>query len=212
MLKELQKQNRKQMIIIISIGLVAALVMIPFYEWNTARGITCCILGGLGAIAAILALFSLLTNQDVAALKKTISRNGWSMEEIEEDMGTGYDKPNCHIGHKYMLLNSGWKWSIYLLHDIIWIYPSTQITEHRRYGIKTGTSVAYGLTILQRDGTSASIEADSEGQAQNILHFFKETQPHIILGYSEQLYADSQRNLNRLIQFSEEKEREAFKG
>lgn len=163
--------------------------------------------GGAGLLASILSFFWLITGSDVAGIRKAVRKNGWNVEEIESDIDSGYDKRDCHIGHKYMLLNSNWRWNIYLLHDVIWIYQYTRTTDHRLYGaIEIGTTVVYSVQFHLRNGKKKTILMKSEREAQEVLKFFAQTQPHVIVGYSDELRTICQNNFNQLLQLSNEKE------
>lgn len=180
--------------------------VIPFSEWNNSNDILCYIFMGICLALALVSLFWIVTGQDVAAVKKTIRQNGWNQDEIEADILSGLDKKNVIAGRKYMLQNSAWKWHIYPVRDVIWAYQFTHTTEHRLYGvIKTGTTVTYSVRFYLRNGKNGNISTRTEQEAQEILEFFARTQPHIILGYSEQLKAVCQQNFNQLIQLSDEK-------
>ncbi|MCM1495191.1 MAG: hypothetical protein NC089_05265 [Bacteroides sp.] len=181
--------------------------VIPFNEWNNSDDIICYVFIGICLAVALLCFFWMVTGRDVAAVKKTIRQSGWNPEEIEADILSGFDKKNVMVGRKYILQNSGWKWNLYPVRDVIWAYQFTHTTEHRLYGvIKTGTTVIYSVQFYLRNGKMKAISTKSEQEAQEILEFFARTQPHIIVGYSDELRAICQNNFNRLIQLSNEKE------
>lgn len=181
--------------------------VVPFQEWNSSYDLVFYyIVIGICLATALFCLFWMVTGREVAAVKKAIRQNGWNKDEIEADVLSGFDKKNVIIGRKYMLQNSAWKWHLYPVRDVIWAYQYTHTTEHRLYGvIKTGTTVVYSVHFHLRNGKNGGIQTKSEAEAQEILEFFAKTQPHIILGYSEQLMAISRQNFNQLVQLSNEK-------
>lgn len=181
--------------------------VIPFSEWNSSGDIACYVFTGLCLAVALFCFFWIVTGRDVAAVKKTIRQNNWNKDEIEADVLAGFDKKNVIIGRKYMLWNSGMKWNLYPVRDVVWAYQFTHTTEHRLYGvIKTGTTVVYSVQFYLRNGKMKAISVKNEKEAQDILEFFVRTQPHVIVGYSDELRAICQRNFNQLVQLSNEKE------
>lgn len=181
--------------------------VIPFHKWNLSSDITCYVLIGICLAIALFLFIWLVTGQDIAQVKKTIQKNGWIPEEVETDILSGYEKRHVMIGRKYILRNSGMRWQLYSVRDVVWAYQSTHTTEHRLYGvIKTGTTVAYSVLMYLRNGKQVGITIKSAGEAQEILEYFQRTQPHIILGYSDQLMAICRQNFNQLVQLSNEKE------
>lgn len=180
--------------------------VIPFHEWNEGGDIVCYIIIGICLVTVLICLFWLVTGRAISEVKKTIRQNGWNQEEIEADLLSGLDKNNIIAGRKYLLQNSGWKWHLYTMRDIIWAYQFTHTTEHRLYGvIKTGTTVVYSVQFYLRNGKMKAISVKNEKEAQDILEFLARTQPHIIVGYSDELKAVCQQNFGRLVQFSDEK-------
>lgn len=181
--------------------------VIPFDEWNNSNDITCYVFTGICLAAALFLFFWIVTGRDVAGVKKTIRQNNWNKDEIEADVLSGFDKKSVIVGRKYMLQYSGMKWHLHPIRDVIWAYQFTHTTEHRLYGvIKTGTTVAYSVQFYLRNGKMKAVSVKSEQEAQEILEFFVRTQPHIIVGYSDELKALCQRDFNQLIQLSNEKE------
>ncbi len=180
--------------------------VIPFSEWNNDRDIFFYIAIGIALIVAMIPLFWMITGRDVSGVKKAIQENGWNPEEIETDLMSGFDKKSVIMGRKYILSRSGWKWNLNRIRDIVWAYQYTHTTTYKAYGIiKTGTSVEYSVHFHLRDGKKGVISAKNEAEAQEVLDFFARTQPHIILGYSEQLSAICQQNFSELVRFSDEK-------
>ena len=181
--------------------------VIPFDEWNNSNDITCYVFIGICLLVALFLFFWIVTGRDVAGVKKAIRQNNWNKDEVEADVLAGFDKKNVIVGQKYMLQYSGMKWHLHPVHDVIWAYQYTHTTEHRLYGvIKTGTTVDYSVHFYLRNGKMKAISTKSEQEAQEILEFFVRTQPHVIVGYSDELRAICQGNFNQLIQLSNEKE------
>ena len=180
--------------------------VIPFKDWNTSRDIWCYIISGLCLLFSFYILIYILAKWDLADVKKTIREGGLTEELVESDIMSGLDMNNVLIGRKYMLACVVWKWKLYALRDVIWAYQHTQTTEHRLYGIiKTGTTVTYSVHYVCRDGKQGGISVKSQAEAQNILEYLNQTQPHMILGYSDQIRALAQSNMAELIRYSEEK-------
>ncbi|MDE7367795.1 MAG: hypothetical protein K2N24_10610 [Lachnospiraceae bacterium] len=182
-------------------------VVIPFNEWNTSSDITCYVFTGICLAVALFCLFWIVTGRDIAGVKKAMRQNNWNKDEVEADILAGFDKKNVVIGRRYVLWNSGMRWNLYPVHDVIWAYQYTHTTEHRLYGvIKTGTTVTYSVHFYLRNGKMKAVSTKSEQEAQEILEFFVRTQPHVIVGYSDELRALCQNNFNQLVQLSNEKE------
>lgn len=180
--------------------------VIPFGEWNNDRDIVFYIFIALSLIVALVPLFWLITGRDISGVKKTIAQNGWNQEEIEADILSGLEKKSIIMGRKYILSRSGWRWELNRIRDIVWAYQYTHTTEHRLYGIiKTGTTVVYSVHYYLRNGKKGAISVNKEAEAQEILEFFVQTQPHIIVGYSEQLNSICQQNFSELVRFSDER-------
>lgn len=185
--------------------------VVPFSDWNNSSDIVCYIFELISLVVAIFSFFWMVTCRNVAKVKKKIRENGWSQEQIESDVLSGYNKGNVMIGKNYILCNSVWRWEIYSVKDIIWAYQYTHKTEHRLYGvIKTGTTVNYAIHMWMRNGKTTGVSVKNPDEAMTILAQFDENHPHIILGYSDQLQQLRLSDFNRLVQLSDEKEREYF--
>lgn len=93
---------------------------------------------------------------------------------------------------------------------MIWAYQYTHQTEHRLYGLfKIGTTVLYSGHYVLRNGDDGGFQVKSQAEAQKVLEYLNTTQPHMIIGYSDQLSALAQNNHPELVRLSIQKEKES---
>ena len=160
----------------------------------------CCLL--VGVIPFILTCFG----SDRIKMNKVIRDNGINESELERDIMDGIMVGPNEIGKKYILINRMFGYELYVLKDIVWAYQFIQTIEHRAYGvIKMGTSRNYSVYCRMRNGKPILLPVNSEAEGQDILTYFERTQPHIILGYSEELLLMANKDFDRLLRLSYEK-------
>lgn len=169
--------------------------VIPLSEWNSSKDIAIYMIVGILLIAALIPLLWVATGRDIAGVKKRIKENGWNVEEIEADILSGSEKKNVILGRKYLLSKAGWKWKLDRMQDIIWAYHVAQ----------TGGAAKHMVYLVFRNVKWDKIILRKEEEAQEILKFFAQTQPHIILGYSEELNTLCRVNFTHLVQLSDER-------
>ena len=143
-----------------------------------------------------------VTGSGLSRVKKFIRENEGtdSLETIEADYHNAAAIEKVRIGTHYTFYYKGINANIIRNYDVIWAYLK-RIT-HRTNGIKTHVTK---LLILQtRSKIIHNIEMRTEEGIGVALNLYSQNNPHIILGYSEDLNKCFRKDFNAFVNMSDQ--------
>jgi len=146
---------------------------------------------------AVIILIKGLTGGYLSSVKKYIKSNEGliNTEKIESDYEHAPQVENIRIGEEWFYFFQGAKARIIKNTDIIWAYLE-EIT-HRTNGIKTG--VTKSLIIYTRDKKKHTVAMKSSSNVNTILSAFSNTQPHMVIGFNEDLKKCFQKDFDTFV-------------
>lgn len=142
-------------------------------------------------------LFAIITTLRVFIFIRNNANTG-NLEEIDQDFQQAVNFGNVFIGRNYTVFIKGFMPNIVRNKDIIWAYHR-HITA-RTNGIKT--HISHVLNLNTRTKKSYSIGMKSESIVYEVIEYYKVHQPHIILGYSNELMNCYRRDFNTFLEMS----------
>lgn len=140
---------------------------------------------GVAILCAIIITIKTLTGAYVAPIKKYIKRNEdhLNSERIEVDFQNASHIENIYIGQSWTFHLISGKARIVENKDIIWAY--LEEVTHRVYGIKS--RVSKSLVMYTKDKGKHTVFMKSKDGVNSALSIFSQTQPHVVIGYSDEL-------------------------
>lgn len=121
-----------------------------------------------------------------------------SVDEIDLDYERGVEIESSRVGKAYTYVFKGSKANILKNDEIIWAYLK-RIT-HKTNGIKTG--VTYEVLIATKDKKPHDIPMDSEDGVYAVLEELSKHNPHIVLGYSDELKKMYKKDYDAFLELS----------
>jgi len=134
---------------------------------------------------AIIILLKGLTGFYQSHIKKYIKQNDshFNLERLEVDYLSAVPIESARVGKIWTFFFNGSKSQIIKNEDIIWAY--LQEVTHRVYGIKA--NVSKSLTIYTKDKKKYMVPMKKSVNANAFLATLSQMQPHIVMGYSDDL-------------------------
>jgi hypothetical protein len=178
-----------------------------FNNWILYIAMAACVIILLYAIVIII---KGITGIYLLPVKKFIknNENTISTERIEADYQNGVSVQSVKVGESFTFYFKGSKAHILKNTDILWAY--LEQTTHRVNGIKTG--VTKSLVICTREKKKHSILMKNASNVNSVLAVFSKNNPHIILGFSEELKKCYQKDFDSFINLCYRQEAEANEG
>ncbi len=140
---------------------------------------------GIVLLYAVIILTKGLSGAYISPIKKYIkdNENILSIERLESDYENAVPVENIRAGEGWTYFFRGSKARIIKNTDIIWAY--LEEVTHKTNGIKTG--VTKSLILYTKDKKKHSISMKSSSGVNSVLDVYSQTQPHIVIGFSEDL-------------------------
>ncbi len=158
------------------------------------------------AVCAVLILCIIInivmgsTGACLSQIKKFIANNEStdSLEAIEDDYRNATVVETVRVGKNYTFYFKGIKAIVVKNSDIIWAYLKR--VTHRTNGIKT--HVTRSLMLNTSNKSLHTIDMRSEDAVGEVIEQYSINNPHIILGYSEELEKCYKKDINSFINLS----------
>ncbi|WFR56151.1 hypothetical protein QA584_21410 [Anaerocolumna sp. AGMB13025] len=140
---------------------------------------------GLVLISVLFLLIKGLSGGYLSSIKKYVKANEGtlSLERLDHDFANAVQVEHVRIGESFLYFFTGFYAKILNHNDIIWAYLE-EIT-HKTNGIKTG--VTKSLIIYTRKKRKFTISMKSAAYVNDVLKVLAQNQPHIVIGYSDDL-------------------------
>ena len=147
-------------------------------------------------IGIILILKAVITGGSSKIRKKMATMNQADLEHLEYDFQSSYQvNKNFKIGKEFTYIMSGMSGDIVINREIIWAYLNT--IEHRRNGIRTGTT--YNIILTDINKKTYTISVANEATAHEVLNKYAEISNRIVLGYDKNLKSLINRDFNAFL-------------
>jgi hypothetical protein len=140
---------------------------------------------GLGLIVVLFLLFKGLSGGYLSSIKKYLKANEGtlSLERLDHDFANAVQVEHVRIGESFLYFFAGFYAKILNHNDIIWAY--LEEVTHKTNGIKTG--VTKSLIIYTRKKRKFTVSMKSAAYVNDVLKVLAQNQPHIVIGYSDDL-------------------------
>jgi hypothetical protein len=136
----------------------------------------------------------------LASIKSFIKKNqdSLSQEDVEADFERSEAIESVRVGRKFTFYFKGPKCAIVKNDDIIWAY--LRRTTHRTNGIKT--HVTKSLILNTRNKKTYTVDMRTEEGVTVVLQLYAENNPHIVLGYSDELMKCYRKDMDAFLRLS----------
>jgi hypothetical protein len=140
---------------------------------------------GLGLIVVLFLLIKGLSGGYLSSIKKYLKANEGtlSLERLDHDFANAVQVEHVRIGESFLYFFAGFYAKILNHNDIIWAY--LEEVTHKTNGIKTG--VTKSLIIYTRKKRKFTVSMKSAAYVNDVLKVLAQNQPHIVIGYSDDL-------------------------
>ena len=152
---------------------------------------------GLFILWVVIIIIKLLFGLYLSDIKKFIRKNESYINEerLEVDYASSAEISNVHVGKMCFYYFRGSQVKILANKEIVWAYLES--VTHRTYGIKT--NVSKFLIIYTKDKKMYKIPMKKVDYVNEILKQFSLNQPHIVIGYSEELKKCFKKDFNTFL-------------
>lgn len=179
---------------------------ISFKNFMSPRDIWGCLVPvGVCLGISLFMLIYILAGLDTVAVKHAIRNKGWFEQRVEEDLAGGLELPNVIMGDTYVVTWCYWRWRILKLQDIVWAYHYEHTTVYRVNFIPVGKHKEHSIHYILRNGQEDDLIVSNPAQGHMILDQMERRQPHILLGYTPEMYAQFRANPAVIIGWSDQK-------
>lgn len=121
--------------------------------------------------------------KDIMTLAAASGDKAYTLEQIDNWYANAEAVSGIRFGPKWTMFHSGARTRLVETSSIVWAY--LRQVEHRRNGIKTGTT--YGLTMRTLDKKSLEVGMKNPEQVKTALEYLHNHYPAIMLGYTQEL-------------------------
>ncbi|SHJ35102.1 ribosomal protein L7/L12 [Lutispora thermophila] len=128
-----------------------------------------------------------------------------SIEEIEKEYHEAETVDSVKISKNYTFYFKGPKSFIVKNDDIVWAYLRS--TTHRTNGIKAHVTKSLILHTINKK--THTIDMSSEEDVNSVLEFYSYNNPHIILGYSDELMKCYKNEFDTFLKMSQDNRQSA---
>lgn len=183
----------------------------PYYiavnELSTGPIFNSCIFTGIGILLLFISIYMLikaLTGGYQKAMIKALSAGGdMNLQMADSDYQTSRGiRRDIKIGKQYLFSTVNAKTLAIRLDKLIWAY--THETQHKKYGRTVNTT--YMIMLYTDDKKKESISIPTKEDCQAILHHLSDSNPGIIIGYTEQLMNLYQKNYSEFIRLCKDRQ------
>lgn len=164
----------------------------------------CIIVILFSAISTFYLLITRLLGVSLSPIKKYLKHSTSEMteERMESDFASASVFGSTRIGKEWTYFFQGSKAYVLENKEIIWAYLEN--TTHRVNGIKTNTTKA--LIVYTRNRKKYTCMIGNEESIQDVLKIYSNTQPHMVIGYSNELKALFNKNFDAFLNLPFERE------
>lgn len=154
----------------------------------------------------IIILVKMLSGLNLSKIKKFLNKNETTdhLGKVESDYFQAVPIETIRVGKSYTFYFKGTTPNIIRNHDIIWAYLKR--TTHRTNGLKTG--VTKSLLLNTRTKKTHTIDMKKEENITFALEQYSNNNPHIILGFSDDLQKTYKKAFNEFLNMSKKQEAE----
>ncbi len=157
------------------------------------------LLGAIFFVCLAIILIRVFSGAYISKVKRFVKKHPEiSVDEIDLDYERGVEIESSRVGKAYTYVFKGSKANILKNDEIIWAYLK-RIT-HKTNGIKTG--VTYEVLIATKDKKPHDIPMDSEDGVYAVLEELSKHNPHIVLGYSDELKKMYKKDYDAFLELS----------
>lgn len=152
---------------------------------------------GLFLLWVVVIIIKLLFGLYLSDIKRFIRKNESYINEerLEVDYASSVEIGKVHVGKMCFYYFKGSQAKILANKEIVWAYLES--VTHRTYGIKT--NVSKFLIIYTKDKKMYKIPMKKVDYVNEVLKQFSINQPHIVIGYSEELKKCFRKDFNTFI-------------
>ncbi|MBR6402476.1 MAG: hypothetical protein IKS48_03750 [Eubacterium sp.] len=118
---------------------------------------------------------------------KAMKDYGILPESLDMDMMRAQQDDVAYIGEKYVAFATSVGGYVIPYNCLIWAYVEITRTQHRTYGIKTGTSKSYKMVFWDNNQKKNTVDVKDEERGYRILDEIHARAPYFMMGYNEDI-------------------------
>ena len=138
-------------------------------------------------VSGICCICSFIFGGYKSGIKKSMKKYGILEEVLEKDMETATKLGNVYLGNEHVVFLQHPNTLVMPYNALVWSYVEVVRTQHRTYGIKTGTSTSYRIVMWDIKKKKNMVNVKSEDVGNKIIDEMLARAPYFYRGYNETL-------------------------
>lgn len=144
----------------------------------------------IGLILTIIGLVSIIIficGGYKSGFKNAMKKYNISYDVLDQDMYSSEKIANAYVGNQHVVFYTTPGATIMPYNALVWIYVMITTTKHTTYGIPTGTSKSYQLTMWNKNKEKVAVTIKDENIGHQIIEAIINKAPYFYVGYSKEL-------------------------
>ena len=130
----------------------------------------------------------------------------YELERIEQFYSSGPSINGLRLNNEFFMYVKGDTVNFAEIRELVWIYKI--VTQHRTYGINTGKT--FQIAVKLNDGSTMTLPMRKEQNCDEVLAYIEKIVPYIIIGYSDEIKKEYDKNPQQLERIVDERRHEYF--
>lgn len=159
----------------------------PFISSDTMKALVGMV-AWLAIVWLVVDAIMFFTKAPVKKIRKYMNKNGLNETELDSDFASAKIVKNVHVGHQCTYVRTGSRWSMFKNTDLVWAY----------YYRRTGRYSVSQIIAYHYDKKASYINL-SRSVSEEILKYYAQILPQIIVGYSSDLEREFMKDYNTFL-------------